>query len=118
MNKIEANIVLARCPENNKKLYAIRMQKNGSNWNLTWAFPVDEKKAKSEGYDRTDLKGTFIPAENYNGCPTCKAKAFMYCPRCSKITCYHGESRATCAWCGLSGETKVQDDLVLKGGKM
>lgn len=118
MNKPEAHIVLARCPKHNRKLYGIRMEKNDNGWKLTWAFPVDERKAKSEGYDRTDLKGTFSPAENYNGCPTCKAKVFLYCPRCSKITCYYGESRASCAWCGFSGEIQAQNDLSLKGGTM
>ena len=97
----EAHIVLARCPQCNRRLYGIRVEKQPDHWALTWAFPIDESKAKSEGYDETVLNGTFL-----------------HCPRCSKITCYHGESYATCAWCGLSGETKTQNNMSLKGSSM
>lgn len=114
----EAHIVLARCPQYNRRLYGIRVEKQPDHWALTWAFPIDESKAKSEGYDETVLNGTFHPSPNYNGCPFCGTKTFLHCPRCSKITCYHGESYATCAWCGLSGETKAQNNMSLKGGSM
>lgn len=88
----EAHIVLARCPQCNRHLYGIRVEKQPDHWALTWAFPIDESKAKSEGYDETVLNGTFHPSPNYNGCPFCGTKTFLHCPRCSKITCYHGES--------------------------
>ena len=114
----EAHIVLARCPQCNRRLYGIRVEKQPDHWALTWAFPIDESKAKSEGYDETVLNGTFHPSPDYNGCPFCGTKTFLHCPLCSKSTCYHGESYATCAWCGLSGETKTQNNMSLKGGSM
>ena len=67
----EAHIVLARCPQCNRHLYGIRVEKQPDHWALTWAFPIDESKAKSEGYDETVLNGTFHPSPNYNGCPFC-----------------------------------------------
>ncbi len=118
MKKIEAHIVLSRCPQNAKKLYGIRMERNGERWDLTWAFVIHENKAKSEGYDKTELNGVFTPTDNYNGCPYCGTKKFMHCPRCSKITCYHGEEYATCAWCGMTGRTQIQTKMSLKGGTM
>lgn len=118
LKKMEAHIVLSRCLKCTKKLYGIRMEKQGELWKMTWSFPIDEKKAKSEGYDRTTLSGVFTPTSDYNGCPYCKAKTFLSCPKCTKVTCYYGEEYAECAWCGLSGKTKTQDHLSLTGGTM
>lgn len=118
MKKIQAHIVLSRCQKNSGKLYGIRMEKHGELWKMTWAFPIEEKKAESEGYDRTKLNGIFVPEDGYNGCPYCGTKTFLHCPRCGKITCYHGEEYAECGWCGFSGKTEIQDNLSLTGGTM
>ena len=45
----EAHIVLARCPSATGAYTASESKKQPDHWALTWAFPIDESKAKSEG---------------------------------------------------------------------
>ena len=72
----EAHIVLARCPQCNRHLYGIRVEKQPDHWALTWAFPIDESKAKSEGYDETVLNGTFHPSPIITAVPFAEPKLF------------------------------------------
>ena len=45
-----ANVLLAKCNAQNKT-YGIRVEKRGNDWVSTWAFPIDESKAKREGFE-------------------------------------------------------------------
>ena len=97
---MEAVVILAKCSKN-KSLYGMRAQKmNDGDWWRTWAFPVDERKAHKEGYDITNIQGNLYHTEDYPGCPYCGAKSFVLCNKCNKITCWKGETRLTCQWCG------------------
>lgn len=114
--KVNARVMLAKCSYN--KLYGIRVEQNENKWLMTWAFPLDEKKAHSEGYNKTQLTGDFEPAEKYNGCPYCGAKYFVLCGSCGKISCYNNEKKVKCNWCGVSGEASMKNDFSLEAGSM
>lgn len=98
-----AVIAISKC-STHKKTYAIRFEKSGRDWTYTWAFPINEKTAVREDYDKTSIRGRLLEGEEYPGCPFCGTKGFFYCS-CGKLNCWNGRSRkATCSWCGNSGE--------------
>lgn len=97
-----AVVALSRCAKT-KKMYGIRFARTGRDWEYTWAFPIQEKAALNEDYDKTTITGTLIQGEEYPGCPHCKAKSFFYCS-CGKLNCWNEKSRrVTCAWCNGTG---------------
>lgn len=117
-NKIEAAVIAAKCPKH-KKMYGIRTQKMADgDWWRTWAFPIDEKRAHNEGYDATSVNGNMYYAEGYPGCPYCGSMGFVQCNKCHKLTCWNGESRLTCEWCGndMDNIAPATEKITLKGG--
>ena len=100
-------VALARC-RSSKNTFGIRVEeKSKAQWIADWAFSISENKALKEGYDRTEIRGSFaIDADRYPGCPHCHASAFFKCG-CGKLACWDGENRQlTCPWCGTKGEIK------------
>lgn len=96
-----AQVILARC-NRSKRLFGIRLQEDrNSTWRFTWSYPIDESRAKSEGFDKaiTDIRfGEY--EEDYPGCPYCHAGGLTQCG-CGKLTCTdNGATTCTCAWCG------------------
>ena len=71
-----AVIALSKCSRT-KKLYGIRFEKSGRDWKYTWAFPIQEKVALNEDYDKTKITGALVQGEEYPGCPHCGAKGFF-----------------------------------------
>ena len=107
---MEAAVLVAKCPKH-KLLYGIRTQKmNDGDWWRTWAFPIDEKRARREGYDQTIVQGSLNCTEDYPGCPYCKKTGFYECGSCHKIVCYSGESQVVCPWCGSLCENFIDTD--------
>lgn len=99
---MEANVILMKCPECDK-IYGVRIEKYMNDWYRTWAFPLDSKKAEKEGYDKTRIVGNLYPADEYPGCPYCKAVRFLTCGTCGKLSCWNGEEKIRCSWCGTKG---------------
>jgi hypothetical protein len=127
---IHAKVVLCRCSEARKEanLFGLRIEERGGDWLRTWAFKVDEGKAKREGFDTERTTGSINPADNYPGCPYCSGMAIAQCG-CGKLFCIHGEltrdeqtgqtvMKATCPWCGQQGIFFVTDKLNVQGGGM
>ena len=110
-----AVIALSRCSKT-KKMYGIRLESVEKDWKYTWAFPIQEKTALNEDYDKTNIKGSFIEGEEYPGCPHCGSKGFFMCG-CGKLNCWNGESRLVkCSWCGSSVELRgVIESLNISG---
>ena len=55
---VEAVVVLMKCTKGNQ-LYGVRTQKmKDGDWWRTWAFPIDKKRARREGYDITKVNGS------------------------------------------------------------
>jgi hypothetical protein len=110
-----ASVILAKCEDG--RTFGIRVEKRERDWVRTWAFPIDEGKAKREGFDKTKIKGAFDAAPEYPGCPYCKATELAQCGGCDKMFCYkEGKSSAKsekkkerksdvvflqCPWCGV-----------------
>jgi len=125
-----ANVLLAKCggPD---KTYGIRVEQRGGDWVSTWAFPIDETKAKREGFHKTKITGSFRPAPEYPGCPYCQNNNLLQCG-CGKMFCYKepralsksetkNESKTDnalkCPWCGVTiNEIKTVESFTVKSG--
>lgn len=100
-------IIMARC-SHSKQSFGIRLEeKLTGQWTADWAFPIKEAGAKREGYDKSEIGGSFSLDAAYPGCPYCQPKSFVLCygglfSRCNKVSCGDGEqdSTYTCPWCG------------------
>ena len=115
---MEANVILSKCNKHNR-LFGIRIEKRDGDWVRTWAFKIDETKAKNEGFDRTAVKGSLNPTPDYPGCPHCGAETFVRCGTCGKISCLKCEhNSARCHWCGTNMEsiTSASSFDVTSGG--
>lgn len=111
-----AQVILARC-NRSKRLYGIRLQEErDKTWRFTWSYPIDESRAKSEGFDRSISNIMFGEYDDdYPGCPYCHADGFIRCS-CGKLTCMEGnESSCVCAWCGTYMDDFVNVDQMELG---
>ncbi len=99
----EVKIITARC-DKTKKLYGMRVeQTNRNEWSITWAFPIKESSAKSEGYTKNTMNGSFSLCEEFNGCPHCGNPSFWKCG-CGALTCWDGHTEyVKCPSCGDGG---------------
>jgi hypothetical protein len=112
-----AVIAVCKCCQS-KKLYGIRFEKEVRDWKYTWAFPLSEKAALKEGFDKTRITGALIEGEEYPGCPYCGSKGFFLCG-CGHLNCWNGQGHtATCQWCGASGELTGGIDSINISGNM
>lgn len=113
---MKAEVILMKCPES-RRIYGVRVEERGGDWFRTWAFPIDERRASREGFDRTEIKGSLDYTDDYNGCPYCGSSKFVLCGRCGKLSCWNNEERMTCGWCGLTGDiARTEADVNVKGG--
>jgi hypothetical protein len=96
-------IVMGRC-RHHRQGFGLRFEEQGrGQWLADWAFVIKEKSAQREGYDRSEITGSFGFAQAYPGCPHCRAQAAFKCG-CGKVSCWDGEgSTVICPWCGASG---------------
>ena len=112
---MECNVVLAKCSKT-LKLFGIRVEKRGIGWVMTWAFPIDEKRAKNEGFDKNTVNiiGT---APEYPGCPYCKNPSFAMC-MCQKIGCCNPSVslKYKCPWCNRKDTLVLVDEVNATGG--
>ena len=96
-------IVMSHCSRSSEG-FGMRLEEQGYNvWTVDWAFRVPDRLASKEGYDHTEIKGSFTLDNEYPGCPYCKSWSFILCPYCKKVSCYDGySSTARCGWCGVN----------------
>jgi len=112
---IKAEVVMARCSKT-KETYGVRVEQREKDWIRTWAFPIDERKAKHEGYDTNTISGSMTPTSDFPGCPYCKSMAVVICS-CKKMSCGNtNEKTHTCPWCGNSGKLEVVESINVSGG--
>jgi hypothetical protein len=110
-----ANVMLLKCVKNGRS-YGVRVEKRGNDWVSTWAFPIADKKAKSEGYDKVTIVGSLDPVDEFPGCPHCGDSGFFQCS-CGKMTCYSDQSSIKCPWCGENcNEIRTVETLSVKSG--
>jgi len=117
---LKAKVIMARCSKN-KKSFGIRIEQRGTDWVRTWAFPINERKAKHEGFDANTVTGSLGPDNEYPGCPYCGSTGFVQCG-CKKNSCaggigsYGDTMVITCPWCGKEGELENADSFDVSGG--
>lgn len=97
-------VIVARCGRT-RRTFGIRLEaKTARQWIADWAFAMKERSASKEGYDRTQISGSFGFDAAYPGCPHCEAQGAYNCA-CGKVVCWTGqEETATCPWCGAEGQ--------------
>ncbi len=116
---MEANILLFKCVKA-KQIYGVRVQKmSDGDWWRTWTFKIDPKNAQAEGYDKTPVQGNLYSTDEYPGCPHCGAEGFVQCGKCQKISCWNGEEKMTCPWCGnyMDEIVSATDKFNVEGGQ-
>jgi DNA-directed RNA polymerase subunit RPC12/RpoP len=113
----EAVILLCRCPEA-KRTIGIRTEQVGKKrWEFTWAFLIKEESASRQGYGNTTISGAIGATEDFNGCPLCGARTFIFCSSCGKGYCNHSKNgHTTCPWCGAQGMIQEAETVNLAAG--
>lgn len=115
---MKASVILIHCPKE-KSVFGSRIQKmSDGDWCRTWAFPINEKRAKREGYDKQTIQGNLYYTDDYPGCPYCSSYDFVQCGNCGRLTCWNGESLLDCHWCGncMDNIVDAADKLTVSGG--
>lgn len=117
---MDATIIMIHCSKQHKAFAARAEKKSDGDWWRTYAFPISERIAHAEGYDQTPVRGNLYCTENYPGCPYCGSMNFVHCNKCHKLTCWHGESKMICPWCGnhMDNIVTATDKFELTGGSM
>ena len=113
---MEAIVLLGRCKD--RRLFGMSAYKTPyGDWERRWAFPIDEKRAHNEGYDRQQIQGSLNAAADYPGCPYCHNSGFVICGSCGHYTCYSGETSLYCAWCSkLMDNIQPASQFTVSGG--
>jgi hypothetical protein len=114
---LNAKVILAKCSKT-QKCFGIRIEQRGGDWVRTWAFPIDERRAKNEGFEANKVSGSMNAVDNYHGCPYCGGVGFVHCG-CGKIGCWGsgGETRVyACPWCKQEGEVQIAEKFDVSGG--
>lgn len=85
----------------------MRVQEDGSEWLVTWAFRIDEAQASRAGYGSgTRIDKPLTVDSSFRGCPYCEADGFVQCGGCRRISCwFQGSDEWRCGWpgCGVTG---------------
>jgi hypothetical protein len=102
--KKEAVVVLCRCGEAQKTFGITAEKMDADSWKFVWAFPIKEKNAKQEGYDKTRIEGKLYNSDEYPGCPYCHRSRIIICD-CGRIGCKVREDYYKCPWCGSEYKT-------------
>jgi hypothetical protein len=115
---INAKVAICKCPKT-KGVFGIRFEERNGDWLRTWAFKIDEDKAKREGFDATKINGTMTPTTEYPGCPYCETNTIAPCS-CGKIFCFPEwtgvPKEATCPWCGKTALYTPVEKIQVTGG--
>jgi transcription elongation factor Elf1 len=118
---LKAKVIIARCSKN-KKCFGIRIEQREKDWVRTWAFPIDERKAKREKFDANTITGSFKSDNEFPGCPHCGSVDLVQCGGCEKLGCVgniRGNSYSTvyiCPWCGVECQIQTVNSLNVSGG--
>lgn len=113
---MNAKVVLCRCHKT-RELFGIRIEERNQDWYRTWAFKIDEHKAKREKFDTNQLTGSLMEDAAFPGCPYCGSHGFFQCNCGGKLTCCDDDSvQGTCAWCGTTAKFVNTEQFKLQGG--
>lgn len=81
-------------------------------------FQLMSTEQEVKDTDLTAVQGNLFYTEEYPGCPFCGTKNFVMCNKCHKISCWNGESRLECPWCGndMNNIVTATEKFNLSGG--
>lgn len=106
---MNAEVLLGRC-RLGRGAIGLRVEERGDAvWHITWSFPLDEKRARREGYERRVINGTIGVDSEVVCCARCEAKSIVKCGSCGKVTCWAGGPTSKCLWCGV--EAMVEGEI-------
>src|SRR4051812_14852524 len=73
MSPMQRNVVIIMCRcTRSKGGFGVRMERHAADqWIATWAFAIKDNVAKKEGYDQSQIRGSFAFESAYPGCPHC-----------------------------------------------
>lgn len=110
-------VVMGRCCRSSEG-FGMRFEgRSWQQWEANWAFPIQERLARKEGYDQSEIKGNILLANEYPGCPYCGNASVIRCARCERVSCYDGQLHtASCGWCGWRGPVAGYIDRLSAGG--
>jgi hypothetical protein len=114
---LNAKVVLGRCQKNGK-LFGIRIEERKGDWVRTWAFKLDETRAKHEKFDANKVSGSMDEDPGFPGCPYCGNRRFFVCT-CGKLNCHpgeRGEDKGDCRWCGQTVDLRTAERFNVSGG--
>jgi len=122
---LNAKVIMAKCSKT-KKSFGMRVEQREKDWVRTWAFSIDENKAKHEGFDANTVTGSMNALNEYPGCPHCGNKGFGKCS-CGKIGCLGGLKEGEilskgktvdyiCPWCGNTCKMEFAESFDVSGG--
>ena len=120
-NSKDYTIIPAKCAKS-KEMFGIRGIRHDGAWHFTWAFKMTERQAKGERIENNTLSGNAVFDETYPTCPHCGNDSILMCPKCGHISCVAESSvkegsNVTCAWCGFSAKSVINNDITgTKGG--
>lgn len=114
---MEANVILSKCSVH-KGTFGIRIEKRNNDWVWTWAFKIDEAKAKREGFDRVKITGSLHKDHDFPGCPYCGEKSGFVTCGCGGMICWNPEKKSgTCPWCeSLINEIRTVSSIDIRAG--
>lgn len=94
-----AQVLLCRCSQN-KELFGITLEKRADgDWNMAYSYPINENRAKSEGFDSNKITASLYLLNSFKGCPFCGSISFFQCGVCNRISCKKNDDSVNCAWC-------------------
>lgn len=104
MNELGMVVVLAICHKTGQFFGVSYKQVTPGEWIVYWAFPISETVSKTEGYDKTTIRGNIIYDPKYPGCPYCHSTGHVRCV-CGQLGCWNGESsQYHCLSCGNTAQ--------------
>lgn len=113
----EAFVMVVNCLEAHK-IYGVTVDKiSRGKYSLIWAFPLNEKQAKNEGFGKDTVKGSLEKDTEYPGCPYCGGTNLLFC-ECGTVMCWHGQKVVTCPKCKTTGEVTGIESVSMRGGAM
>lgn len=99
---MNAAVILQKCTYTGKT-FGIRVQQmEDGEWYKTWAFPLNEKTARKEGYGTEQITSMLPALPEYPGCPYCGGTGVFYDPNCGHLSCIRDETTFTCPWCNVT----------------
>ena len=111
-------IVMARCSRS-ELAFGVRFEEQSrGQWFGDWAFAMQERAARKEGYTNSEINGAMGLTTGYPGCPHCHAGGLYKC-NCGKVVCWDRDAQVVvCPWCKCAGQPGGQVESLKAGGDL